>query len=220
MKIDERIELIFVDGGSNDESVQIATHYYQNIVSEPDDGIYSAMNKGLRLARGRYVVWLNSGDEFRPGALKSALIVLQKATADIVAFGTLVFDKIDDKSGWKWTPAETDLPRCFFPHASTFFRRESFLEFGSYREDLRIVADRELMLRFHAKGATIECHDLVLANYYRGGISSTSILTTIENNRVDWQYGLIGAPKYAWRVIRIKNEWLLGPIKRIFLGGL
>ena len=64
-KSDPDIELIFIDGASSDNSLDLAHDFYkpENLVTELDNGIYSAMNKGLYLSNGKYILWLNSGDE-------------------------------------------------------------------------------------------------------------------------------------------------------------
>ncbi len=204
---DHRVECIFIDGGSKDDSVDLARRFYpaDRIVSEPDRGIYHAMNKGLRKACGKYVLWLNSGDELLPGALEVVLAKLQLSTASLVSFAV---NRISARAGEPvvvHTPALSELPGQTFSHQSTFFDRQVCLALGGYFETYRITADRRLILQMYFRSLPIELHDDVIANFYSGGVSS-SWAVHYENAMIDWEFGLVGLVGYFRKVYALNGR--------------
>ena len=86
-------EHIIVDGASKDDTLKIARSYEGvRILSEPDRGLYDAMNKGLHLAKGEYVIFLNSGDTFHSEDTLEKYALYAKAGADIIYGDTLIVD--------------------------------------------------------------------------------------------------------------------------------
>ena len=150
------IEYIVIDGGSTDGTVEIITQYAASIdhfVTEPDKGIYDAMNKGVSLATGDLVGVLNSDDFYaQADAVSTIAKSLEAHDADVV-FGDLVFVSPADPTRivraynagafrpWKlrfgWMP----------PHPSTFIRRNLFKEFGAYSLNFSTGADYEMFVR-------------------------------------------------------------------------
>jgi glycosyltransferase involved in cell wall biosynthesis len=136
-------EFIIIDGGSKDGSLEVIKENETLIdywVSEEDAGIYNAMNKGIKKATGKYVLFLNSGDYLLSKDVLS--IDFNSITQDIV-YGHLTHNKnnILNNSAYK-----DNLDLGFFfestlPHGSTFIRRELFLIFGLYKTDYKIVSD-------------------------------------------------------------------------------
>ncbi|MGE0078239.1 MAG: glycosyltransferase family 2 protein [Bacteroidales bacterium] len=150
------IEYIVVDGASTDGTIDIVKSYGDRIhkfISEPDKGIYNAMNKGIRLASGEIVGILNSDDFFT----RSDVIerVVNSFSNDIDAiFGDIQFVKPNklDKIVRYYSSKHFSLKRFrfgFMPaHPSFYTRRHFFNEFGYYKEEYRIGADFELLLRY------------------------------------------------------------------------
>ena len=151
------LEYIIVDGGSTDRSVEIIRAYSEKLAfwcSEKDAGQSSALNKGLRLATGDLVGWLNSDDLYYPGSILTFVHQFQAhADADIV-FGN--YDYIDvsgrvihrrreipyDFNTYFWTGT------CYHANVAALYRRSCFERFGYVREDLHYSMDYELYLRF------------------------------------------------------------------------
>ena len=136
-------EFIIIDGGSKDGSLEVIKENETLIdywVSEEDAGIYNAMNKGIKKATGKYVLFLNSGDYLLSKDVLS--IDFNSITQDIV-YGHLTHNKnnILNTSAYK---DNIDLGFFFestLPHGSTFIKRELFLNYGLYKTDYIIVSD-------------------------------------------------------------------------------
>lgn len=171
------MEYIVVDGGSTDESVEIIKEYAENIdfwLSEQDNGVYNAMNKGLRHARGQYVNFMNSGDSFYSTHVLEE-IDQQMGDADIL-FGN-VCDSVSGKlyGGIKAGSEVTflTLKKEILCHQATFYRREIF-ERHPYDESLRLIADWKVNVQaIIFDNCKVKVVDTIVANYDLTGMSST-----------------------------------------------
>ncbi|NWB97833.1 glycosyltransferase [Pseudomonas gingeri] len=152
------IEYIVVDGGSKDGTQAIVESYASHIstfVSEPDRGIYDAMNKGVALAHGDVIGILNSDDFYEgPGAISSVVKAFQRRPDNDVIFGDVVFVNASNLqkvtrfyrgnrfAPWKlrfgWMP----------PHPASFIRKAAYQQVGPYSLRYRISADYEFFVRF------------------------------------------------------------------------
>jgi len=151
------IEYIVIDGGSNDGTLEIVEKYKKNIatfISEKDEGIYDAMNKGIRAATGEIIGILNSDDTFYDSSVLSK-IAQAFSEADIDAtISDIVFVKRDSDhkvirkySSKRWGPwkfAWGFMP----PHPSFFVKRNELNKLGLYKTGYKIAADYELMIRY------------------------------------------------------------------------
>jgi glycosyltransferase involved in cell wall biosynthesis len=154
------IEYIVVDGGSTDSTLDILRRHNASVgvlVSEPDAGIYDAMNKGLGLATGDVVAFLNSDDEYvSPDTVGRILSVIREQKVD-AAYGDLVY--VDRKTPHiirrRWIAGpyrEGRFSSGWVPPHPTFFCRKSVYDrFGGFDARFRIAGDFELMLRFVVK---------------------------------------------------------------------
>jgi glycosyltransferase involved in cell wall biosynthesis len=140
-------EFIIVDGNSTDNSLEIIKKYNQQIsfwLSERDNGIYNAMNKGIKIAKGNYLLFLNSGD-FLNG--KKAL---ENFTNNTNFKGDIIYGDYKFEQGEKIYPDKLT-PLFFFksslPHQSTFISRRLFEEIGYYNENYKITSDREFFVK-------------------------------------------------------------------------
>jgi len=192
------VECIFVDGASADRSVDIARSFYapDNLISEPDTGIYSAMNKGLSKARGKYVLWLNSGDELHESLNVGALlVVLRNSSAHLISGATLFCSYSTGAIRDIFRPKVDKLPYATLPHPSSFFLRTGAIELGGYDESFKIAGDRDLIVRIHMADRPIEVIEHLIARFYDGGISDQA-LACLENKRINFQNGLISRLHY------------------------
>jgi glycosyltransferase involved in cell wall biosynthesis len=171
-------EYIVIDGASSDGSVDIIKKFADRItywVSEPDTGIYNAMNKGIRKAWGEYCLFLNSGDLlFAPSVLKNVIHeVSNTANSDIYYANSMTTEHNH------FIPPQSIDINYFLTHGinhqNTLIKRSLFVEHGLYNEDFRIAADFEFWLRecwLYKVKFTYMNTNIVL--YDATGISSTS----------------------------------------------
>lgn len=168
------IEYIIIDGGSTDGTVNIIKKYSNHLaywVSEQDNGIYDAMNKGIDKANGDWILFLNSGDLlFDETIIADIAETLQNDIGKQIYCGAVqtVFNK---KPGKVVYPRELVSPWYSPPHQGMFFPKKA-LEMEKYDLKFPILADRELYLRLNKKGYRSSQVNKIIAYYDLSGISS------------------------------------------------
>lgn len=184
----DNIEYIIVDGGSTDRTIEIIEEYataFQGrlrYISEKDNGIYDAMNKGINLACGDVVGIINSDDWYEPEAVESAVQCLQETGADVV-YGEIWM--IDENGQREYHTSCSVFP----PHPSTFIRRESYQKYGMFDTGYQIAADRDFLLRLMAENVRFVRIDRILADFRKTGISNArSLLCAREAHEINLKY--------------------------------
>jgi glycosyltransferase involved in cell wall biosynthesis len=140
-------EIIVVDGASTDGSVEwLATQRERlsAVVSEPDRGVYDAMNKGLAHAHGEWVLFLGAGDRLVGEAILSEVAHWMKRTESGIVVGEVAYD---DGRIYKLPKRLNPLTRNFVHHQGAFYRRSLFAETGEFALSLKIMGDYDLNLR-------------------------------------------------------------------------
>lgn len=146
------IEIIVVDGESKDSTLEIISNYKDRIstfISEKDDGIYDAMNKGIDVASGEYIIFMNAGDKFYNSMVLSSINAsLQGSSDSIVIYGsTLIHYPFGDYIVEPDSPSE--LYRCMpFCHQSVLVRTDVIREF-KFMVSLKIAGDHNQLLRIY-----------------------------------------------------------------------
>lgn len=177
-------EHIIVDGASTDNTLQIVRRVspLAHIISEPDKGIYDAMNKGLKLAKGDVIGILNADDFYvNEEVLQKIIDAFTKSGADAV-FADLVYVKPENLQkivryyrgyGFK---IENFVYGCMPPHPTFFVKRKIYEKYGLFKTDYKIAADFELLVRFMAKHR-ISCqyYPDVIVKMRTGGLSTRSL---------------------------------------------
>ena len=172
-------EWLVVDGASTDGTLAVLEKYrgrMTTLVSEPDRGVYHAMNKGIALARGEYLLFLNGGDYLASDTTLERVFAVRRE-ADVLYGDELHLYPEDGQIEARKAPPAADLDKLFFAydiinHQAAFIRRELFSRFGPYDEDLPIAADREKWVVFAARGCVFARLDMPLSVYrMRGGSS-------------------------------------------------
>ncbi len=154
------VEHIIIDGGSTDGTLDVIEQYADclaKVVSEPDQGLFFAVNKGLRLATGEVVGILNADDMYASPEVLSLVAQKLSETGAATCYGDLLYVQPGDTSRvvryWRsgtvrrWSFRLGWMP----PHPTFFVRRHVYERSGLFNTDFRIAADYELMLRFLEK---------------------------------------------------------------------
>jgi glycosyltransferase involved in cell wall biosynthesis len=172
-------EWIVIDGGSNDGSLDLISQYSDRMsywISEPDSGIYNAMNKGIIKANGEYCFFLNSGDYFVNE--NSLSVFFSNDFSEDVVMGNMFVclnGKVIGKCRGKEKLTFIDLYDSIIKHQSTFIRLELLRKYGMYDETLKIVADYEFFLKAVGLGnASYKYIDSNIAYFDNNGISNNN----------------------------------------------
>lgn len=171
-------EWIVVDGGSNEETQKIWNKYKHRIdkfISEPDNGVYNAMNKGINLAHGKYLLFMNAGDYFYNNDVLQNTIAVDDSDIDIL-YGNEYLITGKNKNKISKMPAnisKTFLLNKSLRHQSTFIKSNLFQKFGLYNENYKIVSDWEKWLVFYTGGATFKLLLPPVACFNCNGVSGT-----------------------------------------------
>ena len=177
-------EHIIVDGASTDDSVNIIQEYQQSLasnssltlrlkwISEPDTGIYNAMNKGLSMANGEYILMLNSGDYFVDNQVIKNVIPLLDGT-DIIQ-GNIIEDNMYRNRGYGKSDIDFfEVMKGRFLHQASFCKKDLFDKYGFFDESYKIIGDTKFfMISLGIKNATFKYVDIDVTNYDMNGISS------------------------------------------------
>jgi glycosyltransferase len=210
----KNVEHVIIDGGSTDETLEILKRYKNRrtkIISEPDGGVYDALNKGVQLSSGDIVGILN-GDDFyaHDQVLNRVADVFEKKKVDS-CYGDLQYVDRDNTSKmiryWKssrYRPGKFSygwMP----PHPTFFVRKEIYEKFGTFNTNLKIAADYELMLRFLER-FKISTHYIpeVLIKMRVGGMSNRNLRNMFIKSCEDYK---------AWKVNDLKSRFYTIPLK-------
>ena len=186
-------EWIVVDGGSTDGTLDILKKYKDRIdilISEPDKGIYNAQNKGIKLAHGQYLNFMNGGDAFFNST------VLEKVFKDKTQTADVLYGKCCAADGVRYLvvdyPKKLDVTYWLnhtLNHQSSFIKKELFDRYGLYDETYKIVADKEKFVLFFQKRCFFEYVPEIIAFYDLTGLSARNQIKSLEEcRRIEQQY--------------------------------
>ena len=209
------IEYIIIDGGSNDGTLDKISSYKDKLsyfISEKDNGLYDAMNKGIKAAKGEVVGILNSDDLYQDLDVISDVMkhFINDKNIDIL-YGDLVYVKNNDITtivrNWK----SKSYYRNFFenanvpPHPSLFLRKKVYEEVGLFDLEYKIAADYELMLRIFKKyNFNSKYINRLIVRMRLGGASNESFSSIIKQNREVLS---------AWKQNNLKSPFYLMPLR-------
>ena len=191
------LEYIIVDGASTDGTLTALEPYRDGIaqvISEPDRGLYDAMNKGIRAATGDVVAILNADDVYASTDILAQVARAFTAYGTDAVYGDLNYVVADDLSRVtrRWRSGAYS-PGAFRrgwmpPHPALFVRRACYNRWGMFNLSLRSASDYELMLRFiHRHGMTLTYLPETLVLMRAGGVSNASLQHRIRAHREDWK---------------------------------
>ena len=187
-------EYIIIDGASDDGTKEIIERYRDKIaafVSEADNGIYQAMNKGIRLATGDVIGLINSGDTYFPGALAAVAAAFEKTPGwekEYIFWGDVEYESCGRVRGFR---PEKLYVGAFAPHPSMFVPRKIYESIGLYDESFKLLGDYDFMYRavhkYHIKPLYVA---ELIAFYRAGGVSDRRIMSCLRDElHVKLRYG-------------------------------
>ncbi len=190
------IEHIVIDGASNDGSQAIIERYHESLahmVSEPDRGIYDAMNKGLRLATGEVIGFLNSDDVYADKDVLNKVADLHRQDIDACYADLIYLDDIrSDRVKRRWRSQDYRQGLCFSgwmpAHPTLYLKRSVFDRVGEFDVELGNQADLEFCARaFENVGISSVYVPEIWVKMRTGGASQANILTMIKSNWASYQ---------------------------------
>jgi glycosyltransferase involved in cell wall biosynthesis len=201
-------EYIIIDGGSTDGTVEIIKKYADKLaywVSEPDSGIYDAMNKGISKANGDIVGMINSDDYYLPGALKTVAEAFNdKELDEYIFWGDVEYELLGHVKGWR----PKNLKRgAFAPHPSMFCPKCIYNRIGMYDTSFRLLGDYDFMYRaIHKYGIKPLYVPEVIAFFREGGLADSNIVACLRDElTVKLRYGqspFIAIPIFILKLIK------------------
>ncbi len=215
----KNIEHIIVDGVSSDKTLEIVEQFPHifKIISEPDNGIYDAMNKGIQLATGDWIGILNADDFYTYNSVISEVVQLienRKEIEGVYADLEFVASENTVRVIRRWKSGYYKEGDFFYgwmpPHPTFFVKRELYEKYGLFNLRLGTAADYELMLRFiHKNNCKMAYLPKTIIKMRIGGASSESIMARLKANRKD---------KMAWEVNSLKPRFytlILKPLRKL-----
>lgn len=190
-------EYIIVDGVSIDKTLDIVRKYpATKLISEPDLGLYDAMNKGIRSASGEYIFFLNSDDRFLH---ENILQLVSVQSGKELLYGDQVF--INKQTGELSIRKHNKLNKIYLMkntpcQPATFYRRDVFEKYGDFNIDFKIVSDHEWFLRVFLKhGITSKYLSFPITAFSMGGISTSKAREERLNQERDTMFRLYFSDK-------------------------
>lgn len=180
------IEYIIIDGDSTDDTVNIIHKYLDKIaifISEKDDGLYDAMNKGIKLASGEIIGILNSDDTYTKNAVSIIVDNFKDQSKDILYGNAMFVDDTSEIGLYDCSDIEQLWYRMAIPHPATFVRKAVYDKYGLFDTQYPISADYDLMLRLYSEGARFGHIDETLTYFRVGGLSAVKTNIAIKDTR-------------------------------------
>lgn len=218
----ENIEYIIVDGNSKDKTLEIVQQYPDVVskwVSEPDKGLYDAMNKGIAMATGDYIGILNSDDTFfEPETIQKVVEFLVENNVEACT-GDIVQHKngriIRRYSSKRWHPEKLKIG-FMPPHPSIFFKKELFGRLGDYVLGYKIASDYELIIRYFLKHKISWKYSGITTTSMAVGGASSSGMSSYHTITEEVGKAFRGN-QIAYSPLKVKYRWvwkLLGFLKK------
>jgi glycosyltransferase len=199
------LESIVVDGNSTDGTSDVISQFGDQVsrsIREPDTGIYSALNKGLRAATGDVIGFLHADDWLADENVLSDVVNLMSAPKVDGVYADLEYVDANDRNQVRrrWISASYDARRFrrgwMPPHPTVYFRRKFYDQFGLFNEELRTAADYELLVRMMVRHrANMAYLPRVTVKMRVGGASNSSLTNRLKANRDDREAWLINELK-------------------------
>ena len=192
-------EVLVLDGASTDGTRKLLESYGDRVrwISEPDKGVYNAMNKGIALAKGRYIYFLGAGDILRPNVLSEVAPYIEELSSPSFIYGDVWFaDKAERHGGVFDAQRLSGLNIC---HQSIFYGRDLFKKLGTYDERYKVLADYAFnILCWSDKSVVKKYIPIVIADYQGNGMSERVHDAKFKRDR----------SHLVWRHLETRPYWM------------
>lgn len=221
----DNIEYLILDGGSTDGTLDIIRKFEGRIdywLSEPDRGIYDAMNKGIGLARGELIALLNADDFYEPAALQKVAATYRAAPGECIVYGHTRILQEDLGLDYIMTAHTDHWKGMGFSHSAMFAHRAVYDRLGGYDCRYTLAADYDFLLRALKAGIPMRPVDAVLSNYRNTGMSASNLGLVLGEMRTISRkhFGLFSAHHIKFLLLRYaKSMLLMGLLKLVGLCG-
>ncbi|MGL4412559.1 MAG: glycosyltransferase family 2 protein [Bacteroidales bacterium] len=215
-------EYIILDGQSKDNTLEIIKKYEHHInkwISEPDNGIYDAMNKAIDIARGEYILFLNAGDTFHSESVLRTLEISTESRPDVIYGETAIVDSENNHVAMRRLKAPQTLTwRSFINgmlvcHQSFLIKREIATH---YDLDYKLSADFDWCIRGLKSAKSITNSNITISNFMQGGVSTSRRKLSLKErfDIMTKHYGAI--PTYLMHIwFAIRFAWAKYVIRQI-----
>ncbi|WP_150466454.1 glycosyltransferase family 2 protein [Francisella sp. SYW-9] len=211
----KHVEYIIIDGGSTDSTLDIIKKYESQVdywISEPDGGIYDAMNKGISLANGDVIGLINSDDWYEVDTVEKVVHEYIASDKQTIFYGYLRIVPDSKKSFILNQSKNLKLLKkgMILDHPTIFVPKKIYIKYGLFSIDYKIVSDWDLMLRFYLLGVTFVQVKSILANFRLGGVSFT-----IDKNAIEEKHKV----RKSYKLYRfIDKYYVYDLLKLVFFG--
>lgn len=209
----EKFEYIIVDGKSTDNSLKIIEEYQnkflgRNVVykwiSEPDSGIYNAMNKGIALSSGEIIGILNSDDWYEKDTLKKVIENFEKNNIEML-YGMLRYVEGEKFIRIK---GEYDVYGINY-HPTVFLKKKIYQKYGNYNEKYKIAADADLLLKLKHKKINCKFIESILTNFNITGTSNKNFFkSNLEYIEICYKYGEYSLKQMILKYIKLVIRYI------------
>lgn len=204
---------IVVDGASSDGTIEIIRKYadmgWIKYISEPDNGIYDAFNKGILESNGKYVAFLNSDDYYHDvNGVSNTLAALEKADADFSYSSCIIINETGQQIGAKKANIHSAFTKVPFMQITMFTKKEVLVKEGLFDTSFKIAADYDLMLKLLLKKYKYVFLPHMFATFRAGGASDNSELALNECATIYYKnYNkFIGVKNFSFKTIFDKDK--------------
>lgn len=218
-------EYIIIDGVSKDNTIDKIKSYISafeakgvnvRIISEPDKGVYDAMNKGISLAQGELIGITNSDDWYEDNALDTMWNKYTDGRTDKSNSMIYGIERVwkDDKIFNVQRRGASFISESVLPHSTFFVAKQVYEKHGAFDLSVKILADYDFICRCVSKGVKLEEVDVVISNFCLGGISSSYFDFYEDYYRIQHKYGFLSDKKYREYKYLLKLKKLVNKVKR------